>query len=128
MAINQNHTCEELNGIKCSIAEKNVSKERADFLKELLEFNGYKVIVTESPLPKVAPAKPANTAVSDNSFDTQPASPLPPTFTVGVTDLLFNPINALFGRQLHTHDGHIVTPAYWKQMSKESRDDKPYFG
>ena len=36
MAINQNHTSEELNGIKCVIVEKNVSKERAEFLQQLL--------------------------------------------------------------------------------------------
>ncbi|MEY3437285.1 MAG: hypothetical protein RL335_1741, partial [Bacteroidota bacterium] len=45
MAINQNHLFEELDGIKCGIVEKNVSPERLQFLKELLEINKYEVLV-----------------------------------------------------------------------------------
>ena len=36
------------------------------------------------------------------------------TFTIGVTDVTFNPVNAIFGRMLHTPDGHVVTQAYWQ--------------
>jgi len=35
MAINKNHEFEELDGVKCGIAEKNASAERVDFLKKL---------------------------------------------------------------------------------------------
>jgi hypothetical protein len=45
MAINQNHLFEELNGIKCGIVEKNVSRERAEFLKKILEYNHYTVVI-----------------------------------------------------------------------------------
>ena len=38
MAINQNHLSEELNGVKCAIVEKNVTAERANFLKQLPAF------------------------------------------------------------------------------------------
>jgi hypothetical protein len=31
-----------------------------------------------------------------------------------VTDYIFNSINAIFGRLLHTPDGHVVTLAYWE--------------
>ena len=37
MAINKNHEFEELDGVKCAIVEKNASKERVAFLKDLLE-------------------------------------------------------------------------------------------
>src|SRR5687767_1114514 len=61
MAINKNHEFEELYGMKCAMVEKNASKERVEFLKQLLEFNKFTVIVVPSPPPKVAapPPKPA---------------------------------------------------------------------
>ena len=55
MAINKNHEFEELNGVKCAIVEKNASAERVAFLKQLLEFNKYSVVVVASPPPKPAP-------------------------------------------------------------------------
>ena len=36
MAINQNHLFDDLDGIKCAIVEKNVAKDRVEFLKNLL--------------------------------------------------------------------------------------------
>jgi hypothetical protein len=54
-------------------------------------------------------------------------TPVPETYTVGVTDVTFNPINAIFGRLLRTPDGHVVTLAYWQQKESESRDEVPYF-
>lgn len=131
MAINKNHEFEELNGIKCAIVEKNVSPQRIEFLKNLLQFNGYEVVVAASPAPKAAPApKPAAPANGEAQAE-QPAPPPPPpapeTFTVGVTDITFNPINAVFGRSLHTPDKHVVTLAYWQQKEEVSHDEVPYF-
>ncbi len=55
MAINKNHLFEELDGIKCAIVESNVSKERMEFLKSILELNGYTVVVVPvAPKPVVA--------------------------------------------------------------------------
>ena len=54
MAINKNHEFEELDGIKCGIVEKNVTAGRADFLRAILEYNGYTVMVVPSPPPKAA--------------------------------------------------------------------------
>ena len=66
MALNKNHEFEELDGVKCGIVEKNVKPERVSFLKELLEFNGYTVVVVSSPAPKAAPApKPAEARPDD---------------------------------------------------------------
>ncbi len=121
MAINKNHEFEELDGVKCGIVEKNATASRVEFLKKLLEFNKFTVVVVPSPAPKAAPAaKPAE-------GEAPPPPPVAETFTVGVTDYTFNTINAIFGRLLKTPDGHIVTLAYWHQKESVSRDDIPYF-
>jgi hypothetical protein len=137
MAINQNHLFEELNGVKCAIVEKSASQERAEFLKNLLEYNGYTVVVADTPAPKAAPAKavPAKPAPTAEATEvpsapvvtTPPPPPAPTTFTVGVTDVTFNPINAVFGRLLHTRDGHVVTLAYWQQKEAIAHDEVPYY-
>lgn len=124
MAINKNHEFDELGGIKCSIVEKNASRERVAFLKDLLEYNEFEVVVVPSPPPKAAPApKPAE----GEAAPAVAAPPPPETFTVGVTNLAFNPTNAIFGRLLRTKDGHVVTPAYWYQKDKVSHDEIPYY-
>lgn len=134
MAINKNHEFEELNGVKCAIVERNASQQRVDFLKPLLEFNKYTVVVVASPPPKVAPAAApaaagaAGGATSGEAVATAPEAPVAPaTFTIGVTDVTFNPINAIFGRLLRTQDGRVVTLAYWQQEEGVSRDEIPYF-
>lgn len=135
MAINKNHEFEELSGVKCAVVEKNVSAARVAFLKELLEFNAYTVMVVASPPPKAA--APAPKPVAATAENPQPASPAAPpeptpppppdTFTVGVTDVTFNATNAIFGRLLRTKDGHVVTLAYWQQKESISNDEVPYF-
>lgn len=152
MAINQNHLFEELNGVKCGIVEKNVKSARVEFLKRLLEFNRFTVVTAATPPPKtVVPAPIAAAPVQvdatmpENTIATQKipettdttaaatagtiatSSPTPETFTVGVTDITFNSINAIFGRLLHTPDGHVVTLAYWHEKEKISHDDIPYY-
>jgi outer membrane biosynthesis protein TonB len=139
MPLNKNHEFEELNGVKCGIVEKNVKPERVAFLKKLLEFNGFEVVSVPSPLSKVAATptpkpQPEPQPQSDPQHQPQhepqpqPQPPPPPeTFTVGVTDYIFNPINAIFGRQLKTPGGHFVTLAYWNQEQATSNDEVPYF-
>ena len=121
MAINKNHEFEDLDGVKCAIVEKNLSPERAAFLKQLLEYNRYTVIVVASPAPKAVPAPAAANS------ETLPAPAPPSTFTMGVTDVMFNATNAIFGRLLHTPDGQVVTLAYWQQKETVSDDEVPYF-
>ena len=119
MAINQHHTCEELDGVKCAVVEKNVSAERAEFLRSLLSFNGYSVVVAAAAPPKGAAAPAEGEA---------PAAPsVSAAFTVGVTDVSFNPTNAVFGRLLRTSEGRVVTRDYWMQRSTVSDDSTPYF-
>jgi len=117
MAINKNHEFEELNGIKCAVVEKNATAERVVFLRDLLTLNGYTVVVVASPLPKAAPATPEQEAVAEP----------PKTYTIGVTDVMFNSTNAVFGRLLKTKDGHTVTLAYWQQKEAVAKDEIPYF-
>lgn len=124
MPINKNHEFEELDGVKCAIVERNATKERVAFLKDLLEYNKFEVVIVPSPPPKTSPApKPA----VGESVTTETAPPPPETFTVGVTNLAFNAVNAIFGRLLRTRDGHVVTLAYWQQRESISRDDVPYY-
>lgn len=199
MAINQNHLFEELNGVKCAIVEKNVAPARVAFLRGILEFNGFTVVVVASPPPKAAvgagaagPAKvPAGagaagggvvggsgaggaaegakagmgegiagtaevkgadagvkaSAGEGNSAKAEEvkvenagsagsvgsvvpvavAAAAPETFTVGVTDVMFNPTNAIFGRLLKAPGGHVVTLAFWKQQEAAPDDERPYF-
>ena len=119
MAINKNHEFEDLDGIKCAIVERNCNPDRVAFLKYLLEGNRYTVVVVASPPPKAA--KPAADAESI------PSPEVPATFTVGVTDVTFNPTNAIFGRLLRTSDGHVVTMAYYQQKEQQSHDEIPYY-
>ena len=134
MAINKNHEFEDLGTSKCAIVEKNASPERVQFLKTLLEFNKYEVVVVDSPAPKAAPAAPVPAPVEGEApapAAKEPAAPIAPpaptTFTIGVTDLCFNATNAIFGRQLKTADGHIVSLAYWQEKESVSNDELPYF-
>lgn len=119
MAINKNHLFEELDGIKCSIVETLVPKHRVEFLKTLLEFNGYTVIVIPSPPPKVVlPPKPGEDPTAEPEIE---------SFTIGVTHLSFNATNAIFGRLLRTQLGNVVTQLYWLQKEEQSHDDIPYY-
>lgn len=126
MAINKNHEFEELDGVKCAIVEKNVAQERTAFLKDLLEWNRYTVVVVPAAATKPVPA-PAPTETTGNAA-TIPELPQPPaTFTIGVTDVSFNPVNAIFGRLLKTKEGRVVTLAYWQQKEAVAQDEIPYF-
>lgn len=128
MAINKNHEFEELGGVKCAIVEKNASQERVDFLKALLEVNGYTVIIVASPPAKVAVAPVAVANATETPPPIPEQLPLPPeSFTVGVTDVTFNPTNAIFGRLLKTKEKRVVTLAYWQQKEAVANDEIPYF-
>ncbi len=138
MALNPNHTFEDLGEVKCSIAEKNCTPARVEFLKKLLEHNGFTVVVVKSPPPKVA-AKPAPKPAPPPADGVAPPPPPPPpvevpapppppeTFTVGVTDLTFSPINAVFNRELTTFEGAIVTSDYWKEREAAPKEDEWYW-
>jgi hypothetical protein len=95
MAINNaKHIVAEIDGIRCTIVEKGATLERAAFLTDLLTYNNLEVKEIQE-----------NTDAQDEE----------PRYTIGVTDLMFNPVFAIYERLLKTRDGVVVTPGYWKQ-------------
>ena len=95
------HAVAEIDGIRCKIIETGIGETRCNFLKELLEANKLEVKVMEEP-KKVKEGEEA-----------EKKDATPPTFTIGVTDLVFNPVIALYEKKLMTKEGHYVTPAFW---------------
>jgi hypothetical protein len=115
MALNPHHTFEELGGVKCSIIEKNASAERVNFIKRILEYNGYSVVVEKSPPPK--------SAVKSNEPLPEPTE----TFTLGVTDYTFNLTHAIFSRGLLTPENKVISISYWKQEKIIESNDAWYW-
>lgn len=95
---NAKHIVNEIDGIRCTIVESGISLERLAFLSDLLGLNGFEVKDMQEP--------------SEIENDE-------PKYTIGVTDLLFNPVFAVYERQLKTGEGDFVTPGYWKQECTE---------
>jgi hypothetical protein len=95
MAIdNAKHIIGEIDGVRCTIIETGATLERVAFLSDLLSFNNLET----KELKEVSDA--ALTEVK---------------YTIGVTDLMFNPVFAIYERQLKTKEGTFVTPGYWKE-------------
>ncbi len=98
MALNiAKHIIEEIDNVRCTIVEKDVSPDRMNFLKNILEASGLDVKVKK----------------------TEPESE---TYVVGVADVTFNPIIAIYQHALRTPEGDIVTPAYWNRLEKTIKD------
>jgi len=96
------HLVEEIDGVRCTVVEKGITPERVQFLKSLLELNGYEVKIVADTDPTV--------------------------FKLGVTDILFNPIIDVYERRLKSQSGKKVTPAYWLQQSdKETEEEVNYW-
>lgn len=123
MALNPNHAFEELEGVKCSIVEKNCTPERVKFLKELLEFNKFTVVIVKSPPPKAAAPKP----VPEGATPPPPPPAPPETFIIGVTDVTFNPVSAIFNRELITPSGQYADLKFWKQEAEAPAKQKWYW-
>lgn len=105
MSLNKGkHNVGEVDGVRCTIVETGITKNRADFLKELLNINGFEVKIQEE--------------ITDPPAETK-------TFTLGVTDIVFNPVIAVYQKRLLRKDGRKVTPAYWNQAGAE--ENKPYW-
>jgi hypothetical protein len=96
------HTIEEINGTRCTVVEKGITAARSAFLKDLLELNNLVVEVAE---------------------DAANEEGVPTTFTLGVTNIVFNPTIAVYEMTLKTHDGKSVSPDYWVQKTAEIVDE-----
>ncbi len=102
MTLKAKHIVEEIKGIRCTIIEKGASAERIGFLKKLLEFNHFEILVADEPVVEGSPA----------------------LFTIGTTDLVFNPVIAVYELSLKTPEGgKRVSPAYWNQYTSECVDE-----
>lgn len=101
---NGKHNIAEIEGVRCSVVEPGLSPGRAEFLKNLLTFNGYEV-------------KMEKEKAKDGTEQG--------TYIVGVTDILFNPMIVVYEKKLARKDGHFVTPAYWNQWPQD--DTIPYW-
>ncbi|MBX7043493.1 MAG: hypothetical protein K1X85_11395 [Ignavibacteria bacterium] len=94
------HIEKEIEGVRCRVVETGMDEERMRFIRELLEHNGYEV-------------KTEKEAKKDES--------LPEKYTLGVTDIVFNPVIAVYERKLRTFDGKIVTAQIWKKADEDSK-------
>jgi hypothetical protein len=95
MAINNaKHIIGEVSGERCTIIETGIKLERAAFLRELLEFNNL----------EIKEMKEEPTSEEED-----------PKYTIGVTNLVFNPVFAIYENLLKTVEGKPVTPGYWQQ-------------
>jgi len=100
---NGKHIVKEIDGISCTIIEEQTSKARAEFLQSLLNFNKLEVKIFANPLVEGAEQ----------------------TYMIGVTDLVFNPVIAVYAKKLYTKFGRIVTPNTWNQIEEEN--NLPYW-
>ncbi len=91
---NAKHIVGEIDGVRCTIVESGITLDRVAFLSELLQLNNFEV--KEMIIPSEVEGEE-------------------PKYTVGVTDLVFNPVFAIYERSLKTREGIIVTPEYWKK-------------
>ena len=96
------HTIKEIDGKLCSIVETELTKERLEFLSDVLKFNDFGVYVEENVL----------------ETDT--------TYTLGVDDMRFNPMINVYENTLKRPGGGMVTVNYWNQIPEE--EGLPYFG
>ncbi|MCK5857204.1 MAG: hypothetical protein KAG64_06925 [Bacteroidales bacterium] len=103
MALTYKHTFGAINGTRVSFVEKGITKERMDFLKKLLEFNGFTVLTDE-------------VAAKEEGAE--------PSFTIAVDDMKFNAIIWIYDRRLRLPDGRYVTHEFW---DKGKGNTKPQY-
>ena len=100
MALAGKHLFGSIEDQRVTFIEKKAEKSRIDFLKKLLEFNGFEVVIQE---------------------DKRKSEEDPQLYTLGVTDMTFHPTIWVFERRLNTLDGlHMVNQDYWNQLSEDA--------
>jgi hypothetical protein len=97
------HIVEEIDNVRYTIVESGISIQRAEFLKEILEFNKFDVKIVNE------------TKKDEND---------PDTYKIGVTDIVFMPTVAIYERRLKNKDGKTISPAWWNQ---ENTEILPYY-
>lgn len=97
MALRGKHLFGSIEDKRVTFVEKKIGENRKDFLKKLLEHNGFEVVIQE---------------------EKRPSEEEPQLYTVAVTDMVFNPTIWVFQRKLKTFDGRKVTQDYWNQQTE----------
>jgi hypothetical protein len=103
MALEGKHVFGSIGETRVTFVEKKIGEERMNFLKTLLEHNGFEVITEE--LKRKSEEEPQ-------------------LYNLGVTDMVFNPTIWVFERKLKTLDGKKVNQDYWYQRET---DDRPQY-
>jgi len=105
MALNKGkHIIAEIEGTRCTVVEIGLNESRYLFLKGILEMNGYEVKAEKEKSKEGTPLE---------------------TWILGVTDIRFNPVIAVYEQKLKRPDGKVITPAYWNQWAADT--DVPYW-
>lgn len=99
MGLEGKHSFGSIGETRVTFVEKKVDENRKDFLKKLLEHNGFEVIIEE---------------------EKRKTEEDPQLYTVAVTDMVFNPTIWVFERKLITFDGRKVTQDYWNQLTDDT--------
>lgn len=100
MGLGGKHLFGSIGDQRVTFVEKKIEEDRMKFLKTLMEANGYEVVLQE---------------------EKRKSEEVPQLYTVGVTDMTFNPTTFVFQRRLKTIDGeHIVNQDYWNQKSEDT--------
>ncbi len=101
MGLGGKHLFGSIEEQRVTFVEKKIEESRKNFLTKLLDANGFEVIVQE---------------------EKRKSEEEPQLYTVGVTDMTFNPAVYVFQRRLRTIDGkHIVNQDYWNQISEDTK-------
>ncbi len=102
MPLNQaKHIVDLIDGVRCRVVETTNDERRVEFIKKILGHNGY-IVMTDRTAESV--------------------------LRIGVTDVTFNPVIAVYERNLKSLTNHKVTPAYWLQLSdKETESEVNYW-
>lgn len=93
------HAFGSIGETRVTFIEKKIDEDRKDFLKKILEHNGYEVVLQE---------------------ERRKSEEEPQLYTVGVTDMVFNPTIDIFQRKMKTLDGKKMTQDYWFQRTTEA--------
>lgn len=99
MVLAGKHTFGSIEDTRVTFIEKKIDENRKDFLKKLLEHNGFEIIIQE---------------------EKRKTEEEPQLYTVATTDMVFNPTIWVYERKLKTLDGHIVNQDYWNQVSEDT--------
>ncbi len=90
------HKIIDIDEVPHRIIEADITKERAEFLQNLLLINHH-----ETKIQEVLAKEEGQ----------------PSTYTISTPDVTFNPIVKVYNRELKTKDGKKVTPDYWNQKT-----------